>query len=81
MTVYIRSSAKALHNGAWLVVSWVPSYFHGFMEVQHVMGASREGDSVVRWLLSVPISAGKVNGVYTMVWVDDSGETICRVAG
>ena len=51
------------------------------MEVQHVMGASREGDSVVRWLLSVPISAGKVNGVYTMVWVDDSGETICRVAG
>ena len=34
---------------------WVPSLFPGFMEVQHVVGASREGDSMVHWLLPVPI--------------------------
>ena len=70
-----------LHSGAGLIVPWVPSLFPGFLEVQHVVGASLERDSMVRWFLPVPIYAGKINGLCTMVGVDDSGETIYRVAG
>ena len=50
---------KILHNWAWQIVLWVSSLFPGFVEVQHLVGASLEGDSVVHWLLPVHISAGR----------------------
>ena len=55
----IDHQQRLLHNGVWQRVPWVPSLFPGLVEVQHVVGASREGGSMVRWLLSVPISAGR----------------------
>ena len=50
---------RFLHSGAWQRVPWVSSLFPRLVEVQHVVGASWEGDSVVHWLLSVPTSAGR----------------------
>ena len=55
----IDHQRRISHSGAWQVVPWASSLFSGFMEMLHVVGASQEGDSVVCWLLPVPISSGR----------------------
>ena len=50
-----RSSVTAFAQWGLTEVPWVPSLFPGLMEVQHMVRASREGDSAVHWLLPVPI--------------------------